>query len=340
MTEGEYYLLEKSNLEKFLDSLRKKMTLYAPIIKDNDFHFTKVGNGREVNLKDYHNCVYPPKDLFLREGEVILEYNNSKILEKLPKEKSAIFAIRPCDVHALMVLDRVMLGHDHTEPIYKKHRENTLIFALRCNEPCKNSFCESMGTYDITESFDLLFTDNGNFFHIETGSPGGERIIADNKNLFSSTIKKADVKKIESEKKLDTSNLPEIMETMKDSKIWDEIADNCLSCASCTYSCPTCFCFNLVHETEFANKDIGKVVREMDYCMLTRFTRVAGNSVFRQERTERVKQFFYHKLLFGLKNEDKQHCVGCGRCITECMAKIDITEGIKRIRDAYERKKF
>ena len=81
----------------------------------------------------------------------------------------------------------------------------------------------------------------------------------------------------------------------------------------------------------------GKVTKEADYCMLLRFSRVAGGNVFREQRKERVKQFFYHKLVYGKENEGMHHCVGCGRCITECMAKIDITKETARVREEYEK---
>ena len=73
--------------------------------------------------------------------------------------------------------------------------------------------------------------------------------------------------------------------------------------------------------------------------MLLRYSRVAGGNVFREPRKERVKQFFFHKLVYGKENEGKFHCVGCGRCITECMARIDITEEVKKVRDEHAKGK-
>ena len=85
------------------------------------------------------------------------------------------------------------------------------------------------------------------------------------------------------------------------------------------------------HVSDLSNLKKGKVTRGMQYCMLKDFTRISGDYVFRLHRTDRVKQFFFHKLLYGLENEGKSHCVGCGRCITECMAGIDITEEAKKV---------
>ena len=246
----------------------------------------------------------------------------------------AVFGIRPCDVHGIVVLDRVMLGHDNVEGHYEKRRNAMLILALRCNEAGENCFCESMGTCDLDDAFDLLFTDEGSHYHVQAGSEEGERLVKASR-LFEKTGMDTRRKKLKFSKSMNTKDLPEIMNAMKNSAIWKDVADRCLSCASCTFACPTCYCFNMSHEAELGNLKRGKVEREMDYCMLLRYSRVAGGHVFRKERKERVKQFFYHKLAYGKENEGKFHCVGCGRCITECMAKIDITEEVGKIRRAY-----
>jgi sulfhydrogenase subunit beta (sulfur reductase) len=339
MGNSKFYTLKKSDTQKFIESLAGKMKVFAPVKDGPDYNFKRINPGEKVNLDGYSNTEFPPRQIFLPEGETILEFGKGKISEKLPVSKAAIFGIRPCDVHALLVLDRVMLGHDYFESHYKKRRENTLILALVCKEPGENCFCESMGTSSLVEAFDLLFTDQGDHFHVEVGTESGEKIVSQNSKLFSQTVDKAGKPETKCKKIMKTENLPEIMKQMRESKIWEDVAKRCVSCASCTFSCPTCFCFNLIHDTDISNLEKGKVKRELDYCMLLRYSRVAGGVVFREPRVERVKQFFYHKLVYGHENEGLFHCIGCGRCITECMAKIDITEEVKKIRDEYARKK-
>ncbi len=333
MGNAKFYILRKTDLQKFTDSVAKKMTLFAPVRKGRDFGFEKLPPGQAVDLEGYSNTAVPPRGLFLPEGEVLLEYGKGKVSEKMPSGSAAIFGIRPCDVHAIMVLDRVMLGHDYFEAHYKRRRESTLIFALVCNEPGENCFCDSMLTRELVESFDLMFTDQGDHFHVEVGSGKGEKVVEENARIFEPTVDKEAKPGKPCKKKVDISNLSDIMKARMDSKVWEDVAKRCVSCASCTFSCPTCYCFNLVHDADISDLKTGRVRRELDYCMLPRYSRVAGGAVFREPRAERVKQFFYHKLVYGPENEGRFHCVGCGRCITECMAGIDITDEIKKIRD-------
>jgi len=339
MRNDRFYSLKKSDLQKFIDHLTKRLTVFAPVPDGRSCNFRKLAHGQRVIIDHCTNTEFPPKNVFLTEGEVLLEYDKGgRVSEREPGVRAAIFGIRPCDVHALLVLDKVMLGHDRVEPHYKKRRDNTLIIAVNCTRAGENCFCESMGTSGLEEGFDLLLTDQGNHFHVEAGSGRGEKLVSGNRKLFTSARKEAKRPKLEYKKMIDTKNLPGIMMKMFNSGVWEDVAKRCVSCASCTFSCPTCYCFNLVHDADIGDLDKGKVVREMDYCMLPRFSRVAGNVVFREPRTERVKQFFYHKLVYGKRRDGKFHCVGCGRCITECMAHIDITEEARKVRDVYEKR--
>lgn len=333
-----YYFMEKKDFQKFVDILTARMAVYAPVKSGKDYNFSRLEKGQKIDLSGYENTEFPPKSILIPEGETLVKYDGNTICEVYDDEKKIIFGIRPCDVHAVMVLDKVMIGHGDIEMHYEERRKNTLIVALQCTEASENCFCESMDTYKLTEGFDLLFTEKGTKYHVEAGSPEGRKLIEAGGKLFCETTEKSVIAKPGCKKKLDTANLPDIMKRAAKSRIWHDVAERCLSCASCTFACPTCFCFNLKHEPDIADLRKGKVIREMDYCMLLRFSRVAGNYVFRQHRTERVKQFFYHKLVYGLENEGKQHCVGCGRCITECMAKIDITEEVAKVREKYDKR--
>jgi hypothetical protein len=339
MAKNKFYTLRKSDLQKFIDTLAKKMTVFCPVKDGKEYNFRKIKSGDKLNIDDYSNTEFPPRQMLLPEGETILEFSRGKAEETLPSEKAAIFGVRPCDVHALIVLDRVMLEHDYTEAHYRKRKANTLIVALACREACENGFCGSMGTSEISEGFDLLFTDQGKYYHINVGSEKGQKIVNGNGIFFKPANENAVNHEIGCKKEMNTENLRDIMLAMRESWIWDDVAKRCLSCASCTFSCPTCYCFDIVHDSDISDLQKGGVKRQMDYCMLPRFSRVAGGSVFREPRAERVRQFFYHKLVYGKDNEGKFHCVGCGRCITECMAKIDITVEVKRIRDEYAKKK-
>jgi ferredoxin len=337
MGDSKFFVIKKSDFPKFVDSLLKRMKVIAPVSENGRYNFGEIKSGKEIDLKGYINTEFPPKKFFIPEGEVLFEYGRrGKLKQKIAKDKAIIFGIRPCDTHGLIVLDKVMLS-EHVDVHYKTKRDSILIFALNCKEAGENCFCDSMLTNDA-EGYDLLFTEQGKEYHVEVGSEKGREVIKNSK-FFKKTGKEAGKPKLIFKKKLEIENLPEIMKDRFESKIWEETANSkCLSCASCTSICPTCYCFDVFHVNSIESLGSGKVVRKWNYCMLKPFTEVAGDVIFRESRVERVKQFFYHKLVYGKENQGKYHCVGCGRCITECMTKIDITEEVKKIRGEYEKR--
>ena len=336
MAEAGFYLIKKQDFPGFIDALLKQFKIFAPVQANGEHNFAEIKTSKEIDLHGYLNTEFPPKKFFIREAEILMEYQKGgKISEKKAREKSVIFGVRPCDTHGLDVLDRVLLSW-HTDVYYRKRRDNTLIFALNCSRADENCFCESMDTREAT-GFDLLFTDHGGEFHVEVGSEKGKAIIARSK-LFRKTGQRVKRAKLEFRKKIRTENLEAAMTASFGNKFWEETAKHCLSCGSCTSVCPTCYCFDISHQGSM-DRSSGKIVRMQNYCMLKPFTRVAGGACTRDSRTERVKQFFYHKLLYGKQTQDKFHCVGCGRCIKECMTHIDITEEAKKARDEYDYRK-
>src|SRR5262249_56515797 len=52
------------------------------------------------------------------------------------------------------------------------------------------------------------------------------------------------------QRRLDTSDLPDLLYEEAESSRWDEVARRCLSCTNCTMVCPTCFCHAVVDQTE------------------------------------------------------------------------------------------
>lgn len=340
MRASRFFVIKKSDFPEFIDSLLRTSKVLAPVRGDKEWNFKEIKSGKEIDLKEYKNTEFPPKKFFIPDGEVLIGYEKGgKVRRKPAKEKAILFGVRPCDVHGLAVLDKVMTS-EPVDDFYKNRRDSFVVIALNCKEAGENCFCESMGTCEAKEGFDLLFSDQGNEYHVEVGSGRGKEVIGKFR-VFKETDKEAEKTKLKFKKKMNTENLPEIMKASFDSKVWEETADKrCLSCASCTGVCPTCYCFDVFHVNSIEKPGSGKIVREWNYCMLKPFTMVAGEAIFREPRVERVKQFFYHKLVYGKENQGKYHCVGCGRCITECMTSIDITEEVEKIREEYDKRKL
>lgn len=64
----------------------------------------------------------------------------------LPAEKCAFLGVRPCDLAALAILDRVLLGDRYADDIYRARRQNAFLIALHCQQSAPTCFCASMGS--------------------------------------------------------------------------------------------------------------------------------------------------------------------------------------------------
>lgn len=320
-----YYILKKSDVPKLVRLLKKEFEIIAPVKKNGLLIFDKISSVKEL-VKDYINTAYPPKNFFLPDGETLYNYRKSKGIKiTYPNniKKRIIYGIRPCDVNALLKLDKILGG----EFYYRIKRENTKIIAINCNEAGKNCFCTSFGDHELKEGFDLLLTDVGKEFYIKIGSKWGQKIV--NLPIFKKSDKPFKRIFIECKRFFLSYGLEKKIEKKFNAKIWEKYFKSCLSCSACSIVCPLCYCFDIQHIPETKNKGIVK--KTWSSCLLEEFTKITGNFVFRSGRVERVRQFISHKFLYGKKQYNEFLCVGCGRCIEHCPVNIDFEKFLEEI---------
>lgn len=320
--------LSEKNLSNFISFLIKKYEVVAPV-KKNEIHvFDKIEKFSEIDL-NFINTVFPPKKYFFPMPENFFDYADGKI-KKVSYEKihRIIFGIRPCDVNAILNYNKVFLDEKFLDPYYKNKKENTLIFSLSCQKSGENCFCTSLRMDKLSDGFDLLFTKVDENYFIEVGSDKGFKLINKNKRIFKKTEKKS-TSRLNCNKKITEDEIKKL-ETEFHSKVFEKYSEKCLSCCSCTMTCPTCTCFGL---RDLINLDLisGCRCREWHSCQLKIFSRVAGEFVFREERYKRLKHRIYHQLNYFKKRYGRHLCVGCGRCISNCPTRIDMIEIIKKL---------
>jgi len=93
--------------------------------------------------------------------------------------------------------------------------------------------------------------------------------------------------------------------------------------------CPTCFC-STVEDSSSLTGDHAERWRRWDSCFSQMFSYIHGGSV-RKSVKSRFRQWLTHKFSAWIDQFGSPGCVGCGRCITWCPAKIDITEEIRAL---------
>lgn len=266
------------------------------------------------------------------------------VLPQPPERKAtAIFGLRPCDLKALEILDKVLLKGPYEDHAYAMLRKDTLLIAVNCAEPGNNCFCTSMGTGPFASSgYDLcmteLLTDGAHIFVLDVLTEKGMGVVnrlgcgaatEEELDMVSRLMEEAKAKVT---KKLDVDGLKELLYRNIESPHWEDVGNRCLVCGNCTLVCPTCFCTSVFDKSSLSLD----VAERWDSCFSIDFSYIHGGSI-RQSRASRYRHWLMHKLATWLDQFGTFGCVGCGRCITWCPVGIDIAEEARMIRemDAY-----
>jgi len=259
-------------------------------------------------------------------------------------EKLAFFGIRSCELHALAIQDRVLLGGAYADPHYRTRREGLFLVAVNCGQAGGTCFCASMDTGPkATAGFDLALTEiisgGEHRFVVEAGSGAGRALLDEmpRRNAAPEDIAAAAAVVAKTAAEMGrtmpaAAEVPGLLRRNLDHPRWDEVAARCLTCGNCTMVCPTCFC-TTVEDIAALDGTSSERVRHWDSCFTTEFSYLHGGSV-RASARSRYRQWMTHKLSTWWDQFGTSGCVGCGRCITWCPVGIDITEEVAAIRAA------
>lgn len=339
--------LTKTSLPKWLAKL-SEFQIVAPVLKDDLWTYEAIDKPEKIDL-DYPNAVLSPKKIVFPQKEIFFEFHRSDdrtpvILEQLPEEKeTVILGVRPCDAKGVSHMDKVF-GGDFKDIYYWKRRDRIALIGLACNTPpSPNCFCTSVdGSPSGKDGLDILLTDLGNSYFVQSFTKKGEKLINAAKGLFSAPKPKdkTDMGNIqrEAENKLprqlkDTKKIPAKLKGLFEAELWDSEAMSCIRCGICTYLCPTCHCFDINDELLSSSPPKGHRVRTWDNCQFPDFTMHSSGHNPRPDKASRLRQRIFHKFQYFVENYKDYQCIGCGRCISKCPVGIDIIEVLEKVRD-------
>jgi ferredoxin len=330
-------ILDKAKLSQFLEELRPKYEVIAPLHEGKDILFGRL-DSTKLAIDFVGKTRLSPKEYLFPQREVLFTFEENKKVEikaYLDETKRVIWGIRPCDLYGIKVLNMVYFS-DYIDPYYQARSTNTLLLGLNCNEAEASCFCSSLVTGPFArEGFDLLFTDLGDAFLVEIGSKAGEMLIEE-ANLFIEAAEKDKEKAnlLESKSKqsftnqIDIKKVEEKLPDAFDKPLWADEASKCFFCGACNFVCPACHCFN-IEDIKVGQRT--ERVRYWDSCQLGGFTQMAAYNS-RTAQVERLRQRIYHKFSYIPDRYNGQlGCTGCGRCIDVCLGEIDIAQILRKV---------
>ncbi len=336
-----YKLIKKKDLKSFLLKLIIDYDFIGPKFKDNSVHdFEKITDYDDLDI-DYRRTTIPPaKKLLFPPTEDLVKYEIGETIEIKPLIESSnkiLFGIDACDLNGMNFLDK-FFSLEYPDNNYLERRRKLTVIGID-RDPPETSFALSMKAEHAKAGFDIFLTDLGDRYFARIATPKGSELVW--KYAISHDATLDDFKKYNkflddyrSKFKLKASIenfYDDFIAIYDNDHLWDKLADDCFSCGSCNLVCPTCFCFNVKDDVEI-NLKTGVKRREWDSCMIPEYGLVAGGHNFRPTRANRLKQRYQCKLRTFMDKYGSFACVGCGRCIEACLAKINIVEDINSVK--------
>ncbi len=332
--------MKKENLYKLFALISEKEELYLPVREADKTNFALYTADSEVDFETL-KTVKSAKDVFFPQSETLytcLE-NGGKIKiepEKLKDREFVLMGIKPCDVAGIEVLDKVFLS-EPKDTFYEARREHGTIVSLACRYPEASCFCTVFGIKPGEPSADAAMWIDDENVYFEAATEKGKAFL----ESISSLLEESDSAAVEAQKKATEETLKKLpyadlsldmwghnekTEEIFNSPLWEKLYSPCLGCGTCTFSCPTCQCYDI---KDYNTGSKIERYRCWDSCMYSDFTMMAhGNN--RTSQMQRFRQRFMHKLqYFPVNNGGVFSCVGCGRCVDSCPSSLNIVKVIK-----------
>lgn len=335
--------IARSELNALFALISQVKQLYVPADDTTgQAKFTPWQEG--IALSEKLNTVRSAKDLFFPQVEGLVNFKVSgKTMEILENKQNVapfvVFGVRACDCKSFDILDTVFLS-DPVDTFYKERRENGTVITLACNKPAETCFCGTFGIDAANPAGDITCWMDETFLYWQENTEKGKELTA--KLSVLTDCEESAIAPIQEKTRqilaklplgdLDFSDLSEKkLLDLFNSPVWDELAESCLGCGTCTFVCPTCQCYDV---QDFDNGREVRRFRCWDSCMYSDFTMMA-HGTNRPTQKERFRQRFMHKLVYYPNNNNGVFgCVGCGRCLQKCPIHMNIVKVAKKLKEA------
>ena len=333
--------IDKNDWARGVTASQSGYRLFGPVTDENGAMIKALDDGQLPEM-ECPDTVMSVKSVLFPQTEKILDTSldesqeNHHIFQRVQTDYSprAVLGIRPYDAKAVELVKLNFITDDYQDPYWKDAYEATTFVGLAVNQPGPYDFSTSTDTGPFNEEgLDMLLADMDDHYLCKVLTEKGQAYAdacgfktgADAKEsqaLFDVLRKEAE-KKIASTVETDKLGDKTLLD-LHEADFWDDVAFSCINCGTCTYVCPTCWCFDIQDETK---QKKSSRYRNWDTCMSSLFTHHASGHNPRATKVQRVRQRFMHKLKYFVDKYDHGiMCVGCGRCVKSCPVNIDIRQ--------------
>jgi hypothetical protein len=325
--------LAAESLAAWVEGLRATHRVVAPVRRGGQVVFREIARADEVAW-DAGRADFSAKEHFLPASEAIVTWqpteNGVRAEAPLPGQPQVLLGARPCDAHALEVMDRLFLD-DPVDLYYAERRAKTTLVGLACSDgPWEGCFCTTVGGGPAERRhLDVLLTPVEGGYAVDVVTEKGRALVASAR--LEALGARAPLRAP------DVAALPlaaaEAWRRQFDDAFWGELAERCLGCRTCTYDCPVCYCFD-VRDRRLADGRVERL-RCWDSCQGALCFAIAGGHNPRPAQAQRLRQRYMHKFLYYPEREQGAAlCVGCGRCVVQCPVNVDVREVLAHVAEA------